>query len=373
MLTYSELKRLSTMGGDGNLFVSLYLNVNLLTNPKGDYIIHFKNMLKETLEKAGKDVTKKIKSDIEKIETYLIGNKREFKKGLALISSNPLGFWQNYHFTLPVKNELVIDNTPHVKPLLGLFDNYPTYMVLLVAKESAKIFLIHLGKIEIYTELLTSDIPGKHKKGGWFALEQGRYERHIDYHISQHMKDVIKALENLLHKESINKIILGGTGEAVTKMKGMLPHTILNKVVSTFNIEMSSGKKDVLEKTLKIIEGLEREKEKETVNDLVTRAMKNNMGVIGLDDVLSNIQEGKVMKLVFLKDLTASGFRCVKCGFLTSQRLENCPYCSGGFDKVNYLFDLAAQKAVEQGGVVGVINESNELAKAGGIGAFLRF
>lgn len=373
MLTYDELKELSGMSGNGNFFVSLYLNVNPITNTKGDYVIHLRNMLKENVEKVGKDVIKKTKSDIERIEAYLIGNKREFKKALVIISSQPLGFWRSYHLSLPVKNELVIDNAPYIKPLLTLMDSYPRYVVLLVDKESARIFLIHLGRIEIYTELLTPDVPGRHKKGGWFALEQSRYERHIDYHVSLHMKDVIKTLENLIHKEAINKIIIGGTEESLIKIKGMLPQTILNKVISTFHPEKMAGDKDVLDKTLKIIEGFEREKEKETVQELITRAMKNNMAVIGLEDVLTNIQAGKVMSLIFLKDMTASGFRCDNCNFLTSQELNACPYCKGKFDKVNYLIEFALQRAVEQGAIIKAVTESDELRKAGGIGAFLRF
>ncbi|MCK5506350.1 MAG: hypothetical protein KAJ10_14395, partial [Thermodesulfovibrionia bacterium] len=145
MLTYGELKSLSTFSGDGNVFISLYLNVNRLTNPKGDYIIHFKNMLKETEEKLKKNTEKKIKEDLVKIETYLKDYKREFKKGIALISCSALGIWKNYHLSLPVKNEIVIDNAPYIKPLLSLLNNYQRCVVLLVDKELAKIYVTHLG------------------------------------------------------------------------------------------------------------------------------------------------------------------------------------------------------------------------------------
>ncbi|MBI4654228.1 MAG: hypothetical protein HY752_04455 [Nitrospirae bacterium] len=373
MLTSGELKHLSTASGNGNFFVSLYLNVNSLTNPKGEYVIHFKNMLKKTTEKLNKDVMKKVKEDIEKIEASLIGNKRGFKKGLAVISSIPLGFWREYHFSLPVRNELIIDDTPYVKPLFTLLNNYPRYVVLLIDKESARIFLIHLGKIELYTEHITPDIPGRHKKGGWFALEQSRYERHIDYHISLHMKDVIKSLEELLHKESVDKIIIGGSEDAIVKIKNMLSRTILDKVISIFHPEKLSGDKDILDETLEIIRVFEREKEREIVKELITRTMKNNMAVIGLEDVLNSIQEGRVMTLIFLKDMAASGLRCIGCGFLTSQTIKTCPYCGGNFEKASYLIDLSVQKAVEQGAAIEVITDSEGLLNAGGIGAFLRF
>ncbi|MBI5026535.1 MAG: hypothetical protein HZC12_07400 [Nitrospirae bacterium] len=373
MLTHSELKELSVISGNGDFFISLYLNVNPITNPKGDYVIHFKNLLKDIMGKVGKDIEKRVKGDLEKIEAYLTGNKREFKKGLALISSSPRGLWKNYHLSLPVKNELIIDKTPYVKPLVDLLDNYQRYVTLLVAKESARIFLIHLGEIEEYTEVFTADIPGKHKKGGWFALKQNRYERHIDYHVSLHMKDVVKAVEELLHREYIGMIIIGGAEQAIVKVKGLLPQVILDKVIGQFPAEMFAGENDILNMSMKIMEEFEKNKEQMIVDELITRAMKNNMAVIGLEDVLASIQEGSVMKLVFLRGSTAQGFMCTNCGFLTSQALKNCPYCKGVFEAVSYLIDFAVQKAVEQGALIEVVTDSKKLADAGGIGAFLRF
>jgi peptide chain release factor subunit 1 len=373
MLTYSELKSLSTLSGDGNMFISLYLNVNRLTNPKGDYVIHFKNMLKNKEEKIEKNTEKKIKKDLNKIESYLKDYKREFKKGVALISCSGLGIWKNYHLSLPVKNEIVIDTTPYIKPLLSLLNNYQRCVVLLVDKELAKIYVTHLGEIEEYTELFTPNIPGKHKKGGWFSLQQKRFERHIDYHVNLHMKDVVKTLEDFLHKESISRIIIGGSEDAITKIKNILPKDILRKVISTFTSEITLGEKEVLHKTFKIAEKNENEKERTIVENLITRAMKKNMAVLGIEDVLINLQEGKVMELVFLKELSASGFKCSNCDFLTIQKVKTCPYCGGNFEDVHYIIDFAAQRAVELGARIEIITKSEELKRRGGIGAFLRF
>lgn len=102
-------------------------------------------------------------------------------------------------------------------------------------------------------------------------------------------------------------------------------------------------------------------------------AMKNNMAVIGLEDVLISLQERKVMELVFLRDITTSGLKCTNCSFLTVQTIKSCPYCGGEFEEIHYLVDLLAQKAVEMGVLIKVITENEKLARAGGIGAFLRF
>jgi peptide subunit release factor 1 (eRF1) len=102
--------------------------------------------------------------------------------------------------------------------------------------------------------------------------------------------------------------------------------------------------------------------------------MKQERAVLGLEAVLAVLQEGRVQKLVFEKDATAMGLQCSACGALTEQEVgPQCPYCGGKTEAVNYLVDLAAQKAVEQNAEVLVVPENKGLRKSGSIGAFLRF
>ena len=83
MVSREEIREIAKMQGDGAYFVSLYMNVNPVTNPKGDYSIWFKNARKEAQESFGKDVLKKVEKDLDRMEAYVQGNKRSFKKGLA--------------------------------------------------------------------------------------------------------------------------------------------------------------------------------------------------------------------------------------------------------------------------------------------------
>lgn len=374
MLSRSELKEIASVEKKNSYFVSLYLNVDPRFNRKGDYVLHLKNMLKDAADSLDKNTYKKVKADFEKIDKFVLTNKRMFKKGLAVLSSSAISFWREYHFGIALKNELIIDKTPYMKPLLDILDNYQRYAVLLVGKESARIFIIHLREIVEYGEVHTDDVPGKHKKGGWAALAQNHYERHIDYHVGMHLKEVVGKLDSFLSGEYIGKVILGGSDEAVSLVKGMLPRTILDRVIGTVKIEMVAKGPEVLAKVEPIVIEYEKNKEKETVDALITGTMKNKNAVLGLEDVLSAIQLQKVMELVFLKDLKRSGYSCNSCGFLTVQKVESCPYCKGGMDMVDYIVDLAGEKAIEQGARVDVLIEDDErLRGAGGIGAFLRF
>lgn len=373
MLNYEELKEITKIHTGDTFFVSLYLNVNPVMNVKDNYILHIKNMLKQTSERLDKDVLKRVNGDLEKIETYILTNKRIFKKGLTLLSSKERNFWKEFHLSVPVKNEIIVDKTPYIKPLFDIFDNYQKYAILVVGRESARLFLIHLGEIEEYTEVHTADVPGRHKKGGWFSLSEKSYERHIDYHVGLHLKDVIKQLETLMSCEHVGRLVIGGSEEAVTKVRAMLPQTIVDKVIGTFQAEMYANNNEILEKAQPVLEAFERKKEAKTVDRLLTGALKNENAVIGIEDVLNALQEGRIMRLVFLEDYKQSGLMCRNCGYLTVQHISNCPYCKGEMQKVNYIIDLAAHKAVEQGAVVEVISNNKKLQDSGSIGAFLRF
>ncbi|MBS1113753.1 MAG: hypothetical protein H6Q92_1516, partial [Nitrospirae bacterium] len=172
MLSREELRDIAKLRNEGAYFVSLYLNVNAMTTVKDNYVIHVKNMLKETAEKLDKTVLKKVKADIAKIESYILTNKRVFKKGLVILSSQERKFWKEYHLAVPFRNEIIVDGTPYVKPLLDVLDNYQRCAILLVDRESARFFLVHLGEIEEYSEVHSEDVPGRHKKGGWFSLAE---------------------------------------------------------------------------------------------------------------------------------------------------------------------------------------------------------
>jgi len=373
MLNREELKEIAKMRSEDAFFVSFYLNVNPLTNLKSDYVIHVKNMLKQAAEKLDKSILKRVNSDFDKIEKYVLTNKRILKKGLVLLSSQEKNFWKEIHLSVPLKNEVIVDSTPYIKPLLDILDNYQRYAILLVGRESARVFLVHLGEIEEYTEVHTTDVPGRHKKGGWFSLSEKSYERHIDYHVGLHLKDVLKELESLLSREYVGRLIIGGTEEAVKKVRSMLPQTIADKIISTFQAEMFANSKEILEKAEPGLFSFEKKREDGIIDDLLTKAMKNENAVIGIENVLNALQEGRIMKLIFLRDYKQSGLSCSNCGYLTVQNISSCPFCKGEMQKVNYIVDLIAQKAVEQSAFVEVASENKKLKESGNIGAFLRF
>lgn len=373
MVNREELSEIAKMKGNGAYFVSLYLNVNPVTNPKGDYPIWVKSARKEAQASIGKEVIKKAEKDLDRMEAYIQGNRRNFKKGLVLISSLENDFWLEYNLAVSLKSELVVDKTPYIKPLIDVIDNYRRYAILLVDSTSARVFVMHLGEIAEYGKVRTPDVPGKHKKGGWYALSQTHYERHIEYHRGLHLKDAVAKFGQFLRGEELDGLILGGSEDAIAKTRELLSKSAAEKVKGIFHADMSESATGVLRRAEPVIRAFEKELEEQTVNKIVSRGMKSEKAVLGLDGVLKSLQEGRVLKLVMERDYSSHGYQCSSCGALWGATAAVCPYCGGEAKEVRYLVDLAAQKAIEQGAPVEMVSKDAGLQRSGRIGAFLRY
>lgn len=373
MLTRDEILGLAGTKSEGNYFVSCFLNVDPVANTRGDYMIHAKNMLKEALEKQEKDVRRKIRPDVEKIEAFLFSHKRSVRKGLALFSSAEADFWREIHFSVTVGNGVYVDTSPFIKPLLYIADRYPRYAVMLIDREHARLFVIHLGEVEEYREVFTDNVPGRHKKGGWFSLGQKSYERHTDYHVDLHLKDVLKELELLVSAGDITRIVAGGAEEALVRAKELFGKVLADKVIGSFPATMTAQANEVIGKAQAVIDSYEEKEKNSLVEQLLTMTMKKESAALGIENVLASLREGRVMKLVYLRDYSADGYSCGACGLITAQKIESCPFCNSAAHEVPYLIDLAAQKALEQGASVEVISAHEGLRQAGRIGAFLRY
>ncbi|MDA8086436.1 MAG: hypothetical protein M0Z75_07030, partial [Nitrospiraceae bacterium] len=203
MLNFDELREITRINPEDDYYASLYLNVNPLTNPNGEYLIRVRNMLKETAEGLQKEkaVLKKVKGDLERFETYFLTQKPQFRKAVCLLAGRMGGFWREYHLNVPLPSGIFIDTTPYLKPLMDVMDAYPRYLALLLSKDEARIFVVQMGEILEYGEVKTADIIGKHKKGGWFALEQDRIERHTEFHVGLHLNEVVRELSDFVQKQ----------------------------------------------------------------------------------------------------------------------------------------------------------------------------
>lgn len=372
MFERKDLEMLEKFDSEGEYVISLFLNVSPQERKRGGYLSKFKNLIK-TLPS---EKTSSVIQDIEKIEKFLQSERESFKKFLVLFSCSKKGLWQRYDLNVELKDEIVIDKTPYTTPLFDLLDNYQKYGVLLVDKRSARVFLVFLCDIKEYGMVEHDHVPGKHKKGGWFALAEKRYERHIEHHIKIHLKDVLDKFGDFLKDREIRRLIIAGPDEAIHELMKIIPNNVKQKIVGRVLIEKYASAEEVLAKVTPIINEYEQLKESETLKDLITRSRKNENAVLGIDDVLKYLRERRVMKLIIPKDHKIEGYVCSSCGFSTTQKIDCCIECGGCIMKTENLIEKATEMALNNSALIEVVRDEKErnlLISNGGVGAFLRF
>src|SRR5512136_2463422 len=119
MLTETNLHELLGYQTDHQV-LSLYLNTDPTQGSSDVYKQNLRSMLKDI----------HLLSDVTAVDNYF---HREYEcsgVSVAVFSCASDDFFRAYSLAIPVRNQIVVADRPHVKPLASLFDNYGGYGVV---------------------------------------------------------------------------------------------------------------------------------------------------------------------------------------------------------------------------------------------------
>jgi peptide subunit release factor 1 (eRF1) len=278
---------------------------------------------------------------------------------------------------VPVRSRVRVNDRPHVKPLADLLDSYGGYGVVLVDKQGARLFHFHLGQLMEQEGVVGEDVRRIKSGGGTQASGRrggapGR-TKHVDEVAERNMRSAADFAARFFMDKQIRRILIGGTEGNVAFFRSQLPKSWQSLTVGTFPISMTASHAEVMERALEEAQAAERRREARLIDAVVTAAAKDQAGVIGLDDTLQAVHEGRVQVLVVSEGYREPGYRCKGCGYITVQKLEACPFCQNEFTGIPDAVELAVRRVMRDGGEVEVLHDNEDLAERGNIGALLRY
>jgi peptide subunit release factor 1 (eRF1) len=118
----------------------------------------------------------------------------------------------------------------------------------------------------------------------------------------------------------------------------------------------------------------EERAEVEAVDSVVGQSLRGGMAVLGPEDVVQALNQGRVHRLVLEEDFTRSVWRCDNCDALgaNAESAELCPYCGGLLRSVQHLGEALVARTLGEGGAVELVRHTSKLHNYRGVGAFLR-
>ncbi|MBI1737389.1 MAG: host attachment protein [Candidatus Rokubacteria bacterium] len=367
----SRLAALAKWPTHGSPVVSVYLNTRWADEHQRERVRIF---LKNELRRA-RDAGRAGAEDLDWIESQgraLIEQSAwPDAHGVALFASRAAGLAEVLPVRVPFDDAFVVNDVPYLPPLAMVVDETPGALVVFVDGTSAR--LIPLTSAGAGEELaLEAPVEGRHRNGGWAALAQGRYQRHIEEHREQHFAAVAAAITEWSDRQGAERIVVAGEPRMIAMLREHLSDRVLRKVVGTVSAARYESARVIVRRAEELLAHVDQSREGEAVDSVLTEAAKGGQAVDGLDGTLEAVNRGSVRHLYVLREFRDFGRVCQTCAALQRGLAGGCAYC-GHETKPVPLDEAIIDRVIAAGGAVTRIERHAQLAQRGGIVALLRY
>jgi hypothetical protein len=307
------------------------------------------------------------------------------RAGLALFACEALGLWRPFFFGRSVENELSVNGTPHLTKLARLAEETAPAVVVVTRKEGADLYEVRLGDVTLEGSVRgpvpRSDrekhTPGSGMPGLQYEREK-KNERREENFVHRNRRLAAEEVTQRFDRTPHARVVLVGTAEAVAAFERELPGRVVAQVVArvprprewdSADGALRDGVKGLAERVCR-----ERDAERREVDEVVGEALRGALAVVGPEDVVLALNEGRVHTLVVEEDFERTGFRCDNCDALGAsvEAAEVCPFCGGELRAVPQLREALVARTLADGGRVEVVPHGNKLHSYRGVAATLR-
>jgi len=388
--TISELAR---MRSGSEPIVSLYLDVRWDDEQQRERVRLFvQERVRRSLghylpESPGRDALERTLLRTQGFVAGLTSQAYEAEKnGLALFACESLGLWRPLFFGHAFENELSADAVPHLTKLARLAADVAPALVVVPSQQGADLYHVRFGELEV-EESLRGFVPrndrddynpGAAKPGRYYEREkkeEGRREAYVE----KNRKAAAAELTSLFDQRRGSKVILVGPAETVAAFERELPERVRAAVVARVprprDWESGEGlRRDGVKALANAVLAHEREEEARLVDGVVGQALRGGLAVLGPDDVVLALNEGRIHTLVLEEDFERTGWRCDNCGALgqNAEAAVSCPFCQGDLRVVHHLGEALVARSLAEGARIEIVPHTNKLHSYRGVGAFLR-
>ncbi len=355
----------------GRGLLSAYLPTPPTSVAGRKYLVRFREeckAIRQRLEEASRDERQAFEAAVGRVEEYLDQMAVPRHPGLAVFAGQERG----HLYAVPLPEQpvtlIVWDTQPILAPLEEILDEYERIAVVLTDRRQARLFTIYLGAIE-EQQVVESDDPGKRTVSGI----AGNFAQHYQENVRRHLRQTIHATMDLLRARPFDRLLLGGPVDVDTMLRDELPRPLRSRYADMLSIGLDATDAEVLETARRAAEAIERQVEREMVDELIA-ARTTPRAAIGLEDTLDALHDERVHRLFLVSDFAGSADECPNCGRIVAGTGE-CPGCGASLKPVADLRELVVDRALEQAAHVEMVSgeAADELRKYEGIGAWTRY
>ena len=373
-VTWSLLRELAGFRAEKGCAISLCLNLDPSEVPTaGDAQTRMNAMLHAAERTDRTDLTHEqraaLKADFERIATWFDDEfERDGSQGLAVFAAGLDNFWRTLALPEPVRDSAKVSHNFYVSPLVSLVSRGDGTIVAVVGREQGQLYRLRAGRLEEIAEHYDEQ-PGQHDQGGW---SQGRYQRHIEKLVQEHLKGVAQELDRSKRQLRAPKIVLVCSEEMRSEFTDALSAEVRESLVGWTQAQAQAGPAEILQAVTPVLEEAEFKDEAEVIERWREEAGRNARAASGWDKTLEASSDARVELLLFQEGADRPAYRCPACGRAAVSE-GSCPLDGTRLEPTDSGLDLAVHQTLANGGTVWAIRHHQDLAPVEGIGALLRF
>jgi peptide chain release factor subunit 1 len=374
MVTWSLLRELAGFQAAKGCATSVHMNLDPSEVPTaGDAQTRMNALLSEAEKTDRKDLTHEqrgaLKADFERIARWFDDDfDRDGAQGLAVFAAGLDNFWLTLSLPEAVPDRVKIASSFYLAPLVPLVGRSDGAIVAVVGREQGQLYRLRAGKLEEIAEHYDEQ-PGQHDQGGW---SQGRYQRHIEKLVQEHLKGVAEELDRSRRRMHSPKIVLVCSEEMRPEFTEALPVDAREALVGWVPAKSNAGPAELLEVVTPVLEEAQKKDEAETIARWREEAGRNGRAASGWEQTLEAASDARVELLLFQSGADRPAWRCPACGRAAAEG-GSCPLDGTSLEPTDAGLDLAVHQTLAHGGAVWAIRHHEDLAPVEGIGALLRF
>jgi peptide chain release factor subunit 1 len=360
---------------DAGSVVSLYLDLDpsRFAVPKGraaqveSLLDEARHRYTDSEEHRPLQLDSAVARDLERVRSY-VG--LEFEpagaRGVAVFCASDTGLFEVLRSERSVRPAAVVDERPHVRPLVEAQPPAVGWFVLLVSRTEGRI-LADLGAGLRELERIGDEVHGRHDQGGW---SQARYQRHISEQVKEHVRGVCGALYRTSRRRPVGRLLVGAPTDLRPLVEADLHPDQRRLLAGWLQVDVEHSNRAEIEAAAQE----QVRQEQEAADERLLAALRGGRGeanepvAAGMDQVLDALNERRLATFVFDRGSSEPGVLCRSCGWL-GRSGRRCAVDGAELEPVEDLVERMVRAALTQSASVRALEGLNAL---GGVAALLR-
>jgi peptide subunit release factor 1 (eRF1) len=280
------------------------------------------------------------RTDIERIKDAL-DSERWPPGTIAIFSCSGRGLYEEIPLPRRVREQVMVDKTPLVRPMLAVLGEYPRACVLVVNREAAPVWEMYQDEMrEVQT---VTDPPRKAGNTGGSRPED-RIQNRVDEQANRHFRRAASMIDQLLRSDGYDILVVGGHEYELGEFFRLLPHELRGRVAGTFSADpVATPVAEIRGSAESVMRRYQHEQDQRLVAHVL------ELAAAGPEDCLWAGSMSAIDTLLVHDGATLVGVVCDESRWLAASG-DICPVCGKPTRYAPDVLDELAAAVIETGG-----------------------